>query len=141
MILSFFGTDILISYQDKMDIFLQHHSQYNCFNMMVTLQLGGYKLSACVAGFDVRRGKYPARYPKIFFLKLQELIFSFASYPMDLVDSIMRGIKTFIGNMLNDGMLKDLIVNGILEGIGAIVISCTHCINLLRQLHSHARQH
>ena len=62
------------------------------------------------------------------------MIFSFASYPMDLVDGLMNSVKTFIGNMLNEGMLKDLIVNGILEGIGAIVIFIPQILILMFSL-------
>ena len=53
---------------------------------------------------------------------------------MDLVDGLMNSVKTFIGNMLNEGMLKDLIVNGILEGIGAIVIFIPQILILMFSL-------
>ena len=43
-------------------------------------------------------------------------------------------IKTFIGNILNEGMLKDLILNGILEGIGAIVIFIPQILILMFSL-------
>ena len=62
------------------------------------------------------------------------MIFSFASYPMDWVDSIMSAIKSFVGNILSDGLMKDLIVNGILEGIGAIVIFIPQILILMFSL-------
>ena len=62
------------------------------------------------------------------------MIFSFASYPMDLVDSMMTSVKIFVGNILNEGMLKDLIVNGILEGIGAIVMFIPQILILMFSL-------
>ena len=62
------------------------------------------------------------------------MLFSFASYPMELVDNLMTLIKRSIGSLMNDGILKDLIVNGILEGIGAIVIFIPQILILMFSL-------
>ena len=49
-------------------------------------------------------------------------LFKFAEYPMNLVDSLMGAIKDFSAQIIPDGIIEDLVVNGILEGIGGIVI-------------------
>jgi len=51
-----------------------------------------------------------------------QAIFSWASYPMDLIESAFMELGNFIGNILPEGMINDLIVNGILAGLGGIVI-------------------
>ncbi|PCI95643.1 MAG: ferrous iron transport protein B [Flavobacteriales bacterium] len=51
-----------------------------------------------------------------------QAIFSWASYPMDLIDSGFGFLCDFVSNILPKGILNDLIVNGILAGLGGIVI-------------------
>jgi ferrous iron transport protein B len=55
-------------------------------------------------------------------LLIFQAIFSWASYPMDLIDSGFILLCDFVSNTLPEGMLNDLIVNGILAGLGGIVI-------------------
>ena len=49
-------------------------------------------------------------------------IFSFASIPMDYIDSMMSHFGNFISNNMNAGLFRDLVVDGIIAGIGGIVI-------------------
>jgi len=51
-----------------------------------------------------------------------QAIFSWASYPMDLIDSAFIFLCDYVSHLLPQGMLNDLIVNGILAGLGGIVI-------------------
>jgi len=51
-----------------------------------------------------------------------QAIFSWASYPMDLIDSGFIFLCDFVSKALPQGVLNDLIVNGILAGLGGIVI-------------------
>ncbi|MGB0882466.1 MAG: ferrous iron transport protein B [Vicingaceae bacterium] len=51
-----------------------------------------------------------------------QAIFSWSSYPMDLIDNGFILLCDFVSNSLPEGMLNDLIVNGILAGLGGIVI-------------------
>jgi ferrous iron transport protein B len=51
-----------------------------------------------------------------------QAIFSWASYPMDLIDSGFSLLCDFVSNTLPPGALNDLVVNGILAGLGGIVI-------------------
>jgi ferrous iron transport protein B len=51
-----------------------------------------------------------------------QAIFSWSSYPMDLIESGFMQLGNFIENILPQGMINDLIVNGILAGLGGIVI-------------------
>ena len=61
-------------------------------------------------------------------------LFRFAEYPMNLVDSLMTGIKKITVNIIPDGLVEDLMVNGILEGIGGIVIFIPQILILMFSL-------
>ena len=51
-----------------------------------------------------------------------QAIFAWASYPMDLIDSAMTSIIDATKNALPAGLFSDFITDGILAGIGGIVI-------------------
>ena len=51
-----------------------------------------------------------------------QFIFSFASYPMDLIDSGFAWLNEKVRNALPAGLLNDLLVNGILAGLNGIVV-------------------
>ena len=51
-----------------------------------------------------------------------QAIFSWSSYPMDMIESGFMQLGNFVESALPKGMINDLIVNGILAGLGGIVI-------------------
>ena len=51
-----------------------------------------------------------------------QFIFSFASIPMDLIDGQTTNFSNFIANQLPDGLLNDLICQGVIPGIGGVII-------------------
>jgi len=51
-----------------------------------------------------------------------QAIFSWSSYPMDLIENGFLWLSDFVSSSLPKGMLNDLIVNGIIAGLGGIVI-------------------
>jgi len=51
-----------------------------------------------------------------------QAIFSWSTYPMDAIESGFLWLKSTIANLLPQGVLNDLIVNGILAGLGGIVV-------------------
>ena len=57
----------------------------------------------------------------ILFLMFQA-VFQWSSYPMDLIDLFFTNASIWVSNTLPSGVFNDLIVNGILAGIGGIVI-------------------
>lgn len=57
----------------------------------------------------------------ILFLIFQA-IFSLASYPMDWIDGGMASLNSWLKSMLPESQLSDLLTDGILAGIGGIVI-------------------
>ncbi|CAN5628405.1 ferrous iron transport protein B [soil metagenome] len=57
----------------------------------------------------------------ILFLMFQA-IFTWASFPMDLIDQTFANLSHVLHDLLPKGVLNDLIVNGVLAGIGGIVI-------------------
>ena len=57
----------------------------------------------------------------ILFLLFQA-VFSWSAYPMELIDGLFTDLAIWTTNAMPQGMLNDLIVNGILAGLGGIVI-------------------
>lgn len=51
-----------------------------------------------------------------------QTIFTWAALPMDLLDAGFGAFGEFVGNHLPDGILKDLVVDGIIAGVGGILI-------------------
>jgi len=49
-------------------------------------------------------------------------VFAWAEYPMELVDSSFTWMSGYVHDLLPDGILNDLIVEGILAGLGGVVI-------------------
>ncbi len=63
-------------------------------------------------------------YP-IFFLLLFlmfETTFSLGQYPMDWIDGLVGKIGEFVGENMPSGILKDLITDGIIGGVGAVIV-------------------
>lgn len=55
-------------------------------------------------------------------LLLFQLIFSIASYPMDLIDSVFSKLSDWTTNTLPSGIFTDLISQGIIPGLGGVII-------------------
>ena len=51
-----------------------------------------------------------------------QVVFSWSAYPMDLIDGLFVDLQRFTASALPQGLLNDLIVNGILAGLGGIMI-------------------
>jgi ferrous iron transport protein B len=51
-----------------------------------------------------------------------QAVFSWSTYPMELIDSLFVDLQKFTADALPQGLLNDLIVNGILAGLGGILI-------------------
>ncbi len=55
-------------------------------------------------------------------LVIFQAVFSWASYPMDLIEGGFVWLSEFVANTLPKGVLNDLLVNGIIAGLGGVVI-------------------
>ncbi len=51
-----------------------------------------------------------------------QTIFTWAALPMDLLDAGFGSLGEFVGNQMSEGILRDLIVDGIIAGVGGILI-------------------
>ena len=51
-----------------------------------------------------------------------QFIFSFAAYPMDFIDSSFGSFAYWMSNILPSGVLNDLVSEGIIPGVGGVVI-------------------
>ena len=48
--------------------------------------------------------------------------FKLGQYPMDWIDALVGWIGRFVGNWMKDGWLKDLIVDGVIGGVGSVLV-------------------
>ncbi|MEI7732565.1 MAG: ferrous iron transport protein B [Verrucomicrobiota bacterium] len=51
-----------------------------------------------------------------------QCIFVFAKLPMDLIDTGIHNLAAWVALTLPTGMLTDLLVNGVISGVGAVVV-------------------
>jgi ferrous iron transport protein B len=51
-----------------------------------------------------------------------QTIFSWASLPMDLIDKGFGRLGEMVGDLLEPGLLRDLIVDGIIAGVGGVLV-------------------
>lgn len=51
-----------------------------------------------------------------------QTIFTWAALPMDLLDAGFGRLGEFVGSLIPDGILKDLVVDGIIAGVGGVLI-------------------
>jgi len=59
----------------------------------------------------------------IFFMWLMfQATFSLGSYPMDWIDAGVGALGELVGRMMHDGPLRDLIVDGMIGGVGGVII-------------------
>ncbi|TXI83515.1 MAG: ferrous iron transport protein B [Crocinitomicaceae bacterium] len=58
----------------------------------------------------------------VMLLLLFQLIFSIASYPMDLIDAVFSKLSDWFTDILPAGIFTDLISQGIIPGLGGVVI-------------------
>ncbi len=55
-------------------------------------------------------------------LLIFQSIFDWASVPMDFIDATFADISSWVKGQMSDGVLRDLITDGIIPGIGGVVI-------------------
>lgn len=59
----------------------------------------------------------------IFFMWFMfQTTFSLGSYPMDGIDWLVGKLSDFISGIMPEGMLKDLLVDGIIGGVGGVIV-------------------
>ncbi len=59
----------------------------------------------------------------IFFLWFMfQSTFSLGQYPMDWIDSLIGLLGDLVNNFMTDGPLKDLIIDGVIGGVGGVII-------------------
>jgi ferrous iron transport protein B len=51
-----------------------------------------------------------------------QAVFSWASVPMDLIDAGTAALGEFVGGLMSEGMLRSLLVDGVIAGAGSAVI-------------------
>ena len=51
-----------------------------------------------------------------------QTIFSWASLPMDLIDQGFGRVGDWVGSLLEPGLLRDLLVDGIIAGVGGVLV-------------------
>ncbi len=55
-------------------------------------------------------------------LLIFQMVFSLASYPMDWIDAGAANFASWLGNVLPEGIFTSLVVDGIIPGIGGVLV-------------------
>ncbi len=59
----------------------------------------------------------------IFFIWVMfETTFTVGQYPMDWIDTAIRWFSVLVANLMPQGLLKDLVIDGIIAGVGSVII-------------------
>jgi ferrous iron transport protein B len=59
----------------------------------------------------------------IFFIwAMFQTTFTVGQYPMDWIDTAIRWFGVFAGNLIPQGILKELVIDGIIAGVGSVII-------------------
>lgn len=82
----------------------QKHPKWDAFDRFVTHPFWGYLI-----------------FLSILFVVFQA-IFNFASYPMDWIDAGFAWLSSTVNNTLPEGILNDLICEGVIPGLGGVLI-------------------
>ena len=53
---------------------------------------------------------------------LFQSIFTFAKIPMDFLSAVVDRSGAFVGSLMAEGPLNDLLVNGVIKGVGAVIV-------------------
>lgn len=63
-------------------------------------------------------------FPVFFFFMwlMFECTFSLGGYPQGWIEDAVGWLSGFVGERMNDGMLKDLIIDGIIGGVGGVIV-------------------
>ncbi|MBX7137000.1 MAG: ferrous iron transport protein B [Oligoflexia bacterium] len=51
-----------------------------------------------------------------------QAIFLWSSYPTDLIDRMVQLIGNWVGGLMSDGILKSLLVDGVIAGVGSVLV-------------------
>ena len=117
----------------------EHHFEANKVQAAETLER--YKVITDVMGAIIRnpllenKSSYSSKIDKILthriwgyvsflfiLFVLFQAIFTWAKYPMDFVDTAFAQLSEWLASALPQGMVNDLIVNGVLAGLGGVII-------------------
>ncbi len=55
------------------------------------------------------------------FYCIYQIAFTMGSYPMDLVDDLFGWLGGAVADLLDDGLLKSLLVSGVIKGVGGVM--------------------
>jgi ferrous iron transport protein B len=58
----------------------------------------------------------------VLLLVIFQSVFTLASYPMDLIDGAFSSLSSFVAQQLPPGLFTDLLANGIIPGIGGVLV-------------------
>ena len=58
----------------------------------------------------------------LFMFLMFEITFVLGAYPQGWIESLMDALGTFISNNMSEGPLKDLLIDGIIGGVGGVIV-------------------
>jgi len=127
----------ILSQRDKSQKKISKEAGYDCESVMTDSKYGFIQgaLKECFQKAKIHRRLLTRRIDSIvtnniwgfpIFLLLMYLMFYTTFYigqhPMDWIDTAVGWIGGFINDKMNDGPLKDLLVDGIIGGVGGVIV-------------------
>ena len=127
----------ILSQRDKSQKKISKEAGYDCESVMTDSKYGFIQgaLKECFQKAKIHRRLLTRRIDSIvtnniwgfpIFLLLMYLMFYttfyIGQYPMDWIDTAVGWIGGFINDKMNDGPLKDLLVDGIIGGVGGVIV-------------------
>lgn len=70
----------------------------------------------------------------VLFLMFQA-VFSWAAWPMDMIDSGVLSLQDFVGTVVPEGFMRSLLLDGVLAGVGSVIIFLPQIIILFFFIH------
>ncbi|MDR2384693.1 MAG: ferrous iron transport protein B [Tannerella sp.] len=59
-----------------------------------------------------------------------QMTFTLGNYPMDWIDASVGALNSWVQNVMSDGILRDMITEGIIAGVGSVIIFLPNIIIL-----------
>lgn len=89
--------------------------------MQTSAQQEGHTITEKIDAFVTNRfAGFPIFFVLLFLIFY--ITFQLGSYPMDWIDWLVAKISEFVSYTMPDGLLKDMIVDGAISGVGAVIV-------------------
>jgi ferrous iron transport protein B len=58
----------------------------------------------------------------VFLALIFQAVFAWAEVPMNFIEDCIAGLSSIVSSLLPDGILKDLVIDGMISGVGSVIV-------------------